>query len=230
MECCVLGKRRLVVAYHRQNNMVEICMVPKRKDHFYEGWLYHFLVDPLLRRVRRLVRSQVKPGSTLIDIGCGTGELLFSLADVGSELVGVEASKRMWSFANGQARRRGFNNVQILFGDGAKLQSFSAGFFDYALACMALHEMDSSKRLPVLKEMQRLAPHLILVDYRVPPPANLSVSGCRLIERLAGPRHFRNYMSFINGGGLLSPCETLGLTVQKEITFYSQCMHLVLVG
>jgi len=161
--------------------MVEICMVQKRKDHFYEGWLYHFLVDPLLRRVRRLVRSQVKPGSTLIDIGCGTGELLFSLADVGAKLVGVETSKRMWSFANGQARRRGYNNVQILLGDGAKLQSFSAGFFDYALACMVLHEMDVGQRLPVLKEMRRLAPQVIVVDYRVPPPANLATATCRFI-------------------------------------------------
>ena len=225
-----LGERSLVVAYHRQDNMVEICMDQKRKDHLYEGWLYHFLVDPLLRRVHRLVRSQLKPGSTLIDIGCGTGELLFSLADVGSELVGVETSKRMWSFANQQARRRGFNNVQILFGDGAKLENYSAGFFDYAIACMVLHEMDASQRLPVLKEMKRLAPNLILVDYRVPPPANLAVTMCGFIERLAGPRHFRNYTSFINGGGLLSLFETLGLTVQREITFYSHCLHLTLVG
>ena len=208
--------------------MVEICMSKKRKDHFYEGWLYHFLVDPLLRRVHRLVRSQVKPGSTLIDIGCGTGELLFSLADVGSELVGVETSNRMWSFANRQARRRGFNNVQILFGDGAKLENYSAGFFDYAIACMVLHEMDASQRLPVLKEMKRLAPNLILVDYRVPPPTNLAAAMCRFIERLAGIRHFRNYTSFVNGGGLQSFYETLGLTVQKELTFYSHCLHLVL--
>jgi SAM-dependent methyltransferase len=118
-------------------------MPQKRNDHFYEGWLYHFLVDPLLRRVHRLVRSQVKPGSTLIDIGCGTGELLFSLADVGAELVGVETSKRMWSFADRQARARGFNNVQILFGDAAKLENFSASSFDYAIACMVLHEMET---------------------------------------------------------------------------------------
>ena len=219
----------MVVTYHRQDNMVEICMDQERTDHFHEGWLYHFLVDPLLRRVRRLVRFQVKPGSTLIDVGCGTGELLFSLADVGSELVGVESSRRMWSFANRQARRRGFNNVQILLGDGARLENFSAGFFDYAIACMVFHEMDANQRLPVLKEMQRLAPQVILVDYRVPPPTNLAVTLCRFIERLAGPRHFRNYTSFINGGGLLSLYETLGLTVQKQLTFYSHCFHLVLL-
>ncbi len=202
-------------------------MPKNQKDHFYQGWLYHFLVDPLLRRVHRLVRSQVKPGSTLIDIGCGTGELLFSLAEVGSELVGVETSERMWSFANRRAQRRGLNNVQILLGDGVKLENFSAGFFDYATACMVLHEMDASQRLPVLREMQRLAPKVILVDYRVPPPANPTVTMCRLIERLAGRRHFRNYTSFINNGGLLPLYETLGLSVQREISFYSHCLHLV---
>ncbi len=202
-------------------------MPKNQKDHFYQGWLYHFLVDPLLRRVHRLVRSQVKPGSTLIDIGCGTGELLFSLAEVGSELVGVETSERMWSFANRRAQRRGLNNVQILLGDGVKLENFSAGFFDYATACMVLHEMDASQRLPVLREMQRLAPKVILVDYRVPPPTNPTVTMCRLIERLAGRRHFRNYTSFINNGGLLPLYETLGLSVQREISFYSHCLHLV---
>ncbi len=202
-------------------------MPQNQKDHFYQGWLYHFLVDPLLRRVHRLVRSQVKPGCTLIDIGCGTGELLFSLADMGSELVGVETSERMWSFANRRAQRRGLNNVQILLGDGVKLENFSAGFFDYATACMVLHEMDASQRLPVLREMQRLAPNVILVDYRVPPPTNPTVTMCRLIERLAGRRHFRNYTSFINNGGLLPLYETLGLSVQREISFYSHCLHLV---
>jgi ubiquinone/menaquinone biosynthesis C-methylase UbiE len=202
-------------------------MPHNHKDHFYEGWLYHFLVDPLLRRVHRLVRSQVKPGSTLIDIGCGTGQLLFSLADVGSELMGVETSKRMWSFANRRVQAQSLTNMRFVLGDAAELKDFPTGFFDYATACMVLHEMDASQRLPVLKEMQRLAPNVILVDYRVPPPTNLAVTMCRFIERLAGPRHFRNYSSFINNGGLLPLFETLGLIVQREITLYNHCLHLV---
>ena len=205
-------------------------MPQKNKDYFYEGWLYHFLVDPLLRRVHRLVRSQVKPGSTLIDIGCGTGQLLFSLADVGSVLVGVETSKRMWSFANRRVQAQSLTNMRFVLGDAAELGDFPTGFFDYATACMVLHEMDASQRLPVLKEMQRLAPNVILVDYRVPPPTNLVVTMCRFIERLAGPRHFRNYSSFINNGGLLPLYETFSLSVRMEITFYSRCLHLVLIG
>ncbi len=166
-------------------------------------------------------------GSTLIDIGCGTGELLFSLADVCSDLVGIEISNRMWSYASRQVRDRKLKNIRVIFGDGAELGNFPDDCFDYATACMVLHEMDGSQRLPVLREMRRLARTLISVDYRVPPPANLSAAICRFIERLAGRRHYHNYVSFLQGGGLLTLFPGLGLSVQKEIAFHKQCFHLI---
>ena len=85
-------------------------MAQKHQDNIYDGWLYHLFIDPVLGRVRRLVRDQVTAGSSLIDIGCGTGELLFSLADHCSELVGVETSSRMWSYANGRAQDQSHSN------------------------------------------------------------------------------------------------------------------------
>jgi SAM-dependent methyltransferase len=202
-------------------------MVQARQDNFCDGRLYHLFVDPVLRKARKLVRGQVKQGSTLIDIGCGTGELLFSLVDVCSELVGIETSNRMWSYASRRAQIRKLDNVSVIFADGAELDNFSTGSFDYATACMVLHEMEESKRLPVLREMQRVARTLILVDYRVPPPANLAAAICRFIERLAGRHHYRNYASFLKGGGLLTLFEVLGLSIQKELSFNNHCFHLI---
>lgn len=207
--------------------MVEIRMFRKRQDRFYEGWLYHLLIDPTLLRVRRLIRSQVKPGTTLIDFGCGTGELIFSLADRCSELVGVEASKRMWSYGSWRVRNQGLNKARLIHGDGAQLESFPSGSFDYATACMVLHEMHGSQRLPVLREMQRLARTLILVDYRVPPPSNLEASICRLVERLAGRRHYDNFADFVRAGGLVPLLENLGLSIETEISVQKRCFHLV---
>jgi SAM-dependent methyltransferase len=200
-------------------------MVHKRKDHFYEGWLYHLFVDPALQRVRRMIRAQVEPGSTLIDIGCGTGELLFFLADRCSELVGIETSNRMWAYSS--KRARAFSTVRILHGDGALLEDFSNGHFDYATACMVFHEMEKSLRLPVLREMQRVARTLILMDYRVPPPANIEARLCRLIERLAGRTHYGNYISFTRAGGLPFLLKAVHLTIQKEISFQRECFCLM---
>lgn len=199
------------------------------KDHYYDGWLYHLFVDPVLGRVRRLVRDQVTAGSSLIDIGCGTGELLFSLADRCSELVGVETSSRMWSYANRRAQEQSHSNLRFILGDGAELRDFPTDYFDYATACMVLHEMDVSQRFRVLREMQRLARNLLLVDYRVPPPANFAVVICRIIERLAGQHHYRNYLSFTRDGGLSTLLETLKLGVHREVPFHNRCLHLLQV-
>ena len=187
--------------------------------------MYHLLVDPALQRVRRTIRAQVEPRSTLVDIGCGTGELLFSLADLCSELVGIETSYRMWAYSS--KRARAFKTVRILHGDGARLEDFSAGYFDYATAAMVLHEIEESRRLPVLREMRRVARTLILVDYRVPPPANIQARLCRLIERLAGRTHYGNYTSFARTGGLPVLLKAVDLTIQREISFQRDCFCLV---
>ena len=202
-------------------------MTEKNLNNFYDGWLYHLFIDPFLRKVRRLVRRQLKPGSSLIDIGCGTGELVFSLADWCKELVGVEISQKMWSYAQKRSLDLPLTNVRIILGDGTKLNDFPSGSFDYATACMVLHEMDARQRLPVLKEMKRLARNLILVDYRLPLPGNFAALVCQSIERLAGNRHHRNYRSYLEGGGLIPLAETIGLTVQQEVPLYDHCLHLL---
>jgi len=202
-------------------------MTRKRQENFYDGWLYHLFVDPALHKARKLVRRQVKPGSSLIDIGCGTGELVLFLTDSCRELVGVEASHRMWAYAHQRVRDLRLANVRFIFASGEKLEDFPSGFFDYATACMVLHEMEAGQRLPVLREMQRLARTLILVDYRVPPPVNFVATTCRFIERLAGSHHYRNYLSFTKSGGLLSLLETLCLPVNREVLFFNRCLHLV---
>lgn len=205
-------------------------MTPKRQENFYDGWLYHLFVDPALRKARKLVSRQIKPGSSLIDIGCGTGELVLFLADSCTELVGVEASHAMWAYAHQRARDLRLRNVRFIFASGEKLQDYPSDFFDYATACMVLHEMKAAQRLPVLREMQRLARTLILIDYRVPPPVNFVATICRLIERLAGSHHYHNYLSFRQSGGLLPLLETLGLAVNREILFFNRSLHLIQVS
>jgi SAM-dependent methyltransferase len=202
-------------------------MTHKRYENFYDGWLYHLFVDPGLRKARKLVRRHIKSGSSLVDIGCGTGELVFFLADSCRELVGVEASHRMWAYGHQRAKDSGLANVRIIFASGDTLQAFPSGYFDYATACMVLHEMETKQRLPVLREMQRLARTLILVDYRVPPPLHFVATVCRFIERLAGSQHYGNYLSFAKGGGLLPLLETSGLSVNREIFFFKDCLHLI---
>ena len=205
-------------------------MAKNQGSRLYDGWLYHLVVDPALARARRLVRDQVRRGSALIDMGCGTGALLFSLVDRCSGLVGVERSGRMWDYGRRRAQALGLSRVRFLQGDATRLDSLADGSFDYASATMVFHEMEREKRLPLLKEMRRLARTLIIVDYRVPLPAGLSGIFIRLIEGLAGRDNYRNFRSFVDLGGLAPLLMKQGLSVEEEIPLHGSSLHLIRAG
>jgi SAM-dependent methyltransferase len=199
----------------------------RRHDHLYDGWIYHLAVDPVMARARRLIRSRVRQGASLVDLGCGTGALVFSLAGWCSHLVGVELSGRMWSYGRRRAEALGVTGVRFIRGDATELQALGDGSFDYASATMVLHEMAEERRLPLLSEMKRLAPTLLIVDYRTTFADGLSGTFIRLIERLAGADHYRHFRSFVRLGGLPPLLDRAGLTVQEEIPLHGGSLHLV---
>jgi len=205
-------------------------MAKHQDGRFYDGWLYHLVVDPALTRARRLVREQVRRGSVFIDMGCGTGALLFSLADRCSGLVGVERSGRMWAYGRRRAEALGLNQIRFVHGDGTQVDTFRDGSFDYASASMVFHEMEREKRLPLLMEMRRLASTLIIVDYRVPLLAGVSGILIRFIEGLAGRGHYRNFRSFVDLGGLAPLLMQQGLAIEEEIPLHGSSLHLLRAG
>jgi len=205
-------------------------MAKHERSHLYDGWIYHRVVDPALAPARRLVRDQVRRGSALIDMGCGTGALLFFLADWCSGLVGVERSGRMWDYGRNRAEALGLKQIQFVQGDATQLDTFRDDSFDYASATMVFHELEREKRLPLLKEMRRLAPTLIIVDYRVPFPTGFSGLFIRLIEGLAGRDHYRNFRSFVELGGLAPLLMKQGLSVEEELPLHGSSLHLLRVG
>jgi SAM-dependent methyltransferase len=205
-------------------------MAKHQDGRFYDGWLYHLVVDPALTRARRLVREQVRRGSVFIDMGCGTGALLFSLADRCSGLVGVERSGRMWAYGRRRAEALGLNQIRFVHGDGTQVDTFPDGSFDYASASMVFHEMEREKRLPLLMEMRRLASTLIIVDYRVPLLAGVSGILIRFIEGLAGRGHYRNFRSFVDLGGLAPLLMQQGLAIEEEIPLHGSSLHLLRAG
>ncbi|MBW1979586.1 MAG: class I SAM-dependent methyltransferase [Deltaproteobacteria bacterium] len=198
------------------------------REHIYDGWIYHLAIDMAMARVRRLIKLQIDAGSTLIDIGCGTGELLFSLADRCSRLVGVERSKGMWTYASRRASNYPRGRLQFIFGDGADLDFIPFHAFDYATVCMVFHEVTLHMRPLLLREVRRIARTTIMVDYRVPfPKRSLRARSIHLIERLAGRQHYGNFRSFLTTGGLPALVAGEKLSVLQEIPLQGNCLHLL---
>lgn len=98
----------------------------------------------------------VKHGDSILEIGCGTGDVLIALADLvrpEGRVVGIDSSRAMVSEARRRARRAEAP-VEFLIGDAHCLE-LPDGTFDHCLATSVLEHLEAPEQ--ALAEMARAA-------------------------------------------------------------------------
>jgi demethylmenaquinone methyltransferase/2-methoxy-6-polyprenyl-1,4-benzoquinol methylase len=127
------------------------------------------LLAPGFRR-KAVGRLGLKPGDTVLEVGCGTGRNLALLHEaVGAEgvVIGVDASDGMLAQARQLATRKGWSNVRLLHQDAAELDLQDRGdavFFSLSYSVLP-------DRATVLqKAWQALRPggRLVIMDAGLP--------------------------------------------------------------
>lgn len=91
---------------------------PEVYEHFMGRWSAR-LAEPFLNF------AGVPPGSSVLDVGCGTGTVSLALAKRGATVVGVDASE---PYLDGARRIRSHPSVTYELGDACALQYTSASF------------------------------------------------------------------------------------------------------
>ena len=123
------------------------------------------LERPLYRRPRAelLGRLDLRPGWTVVDLGCGTGLNLPGLVEqVGpaGRVIGVDASASMLAAARRRVRRAGWRSVRLVPGDAADLLPLLDGLrlpggVDAVVATFVLSLLDDDA--PVWRAVDELA-------------------------------------------------------------------------
>ncbi len=183
-------------AYYSLNRRVYAILA-----HFYDAVAFP------LRRLRREVVSMVhlSPGSRLLDVATGTGAQAFAFAGKAREVVGVDLSLAMLHIAR---RKNRFPNVTFLEADAAALP-FEDDSFDAACVSFALHEMPSSIRERVVREMARVTRPggtIIVVDYALPPSRVASALAYHIVK-LYERDHYASFVksdlaALLDGAGI----------------------------
>lgn len=103
--------------------------------------------------------SIIKPGDTVIDLGCGPCNLLCSLAELNpdSQFIGIDLSEEMLSIAERNIAQRNIHNIRLLRQDVTNIHELISGSIDVAVSSMAMHQLPTKGMLAQLfSEVNRL--------------------------------------------------------------------------
>jgi len=203
--------------------------MPGNLEHWYDGWFYDRWIAPNQDRLFGQIKSLIPRGSTVIDVGCGTGRLAFTLADTCSCVLGIDLSKRNVERAQLRLSRTPLHGVSFGHKSVCEVLSERTKRFDYAVLTYVLHEVAAEDRSMLLQEAAQVAERVVIGDYLVPVPGGFWSFLNEVVERVAGLDHYRNFRSYVSRGGIAGLVATLKLELLQEFKDTPRTSHLVLV-
>ncbi len=180
------------------------------------GLIYKGFIDPVLSPYYGKVTSEINPGDNILDIASGTGSLAISISEIAGKVTGIDLSEEMVGIANRMAGKRNKDNIEFMLQDASDLTLFKEDDFNVAVTSMTIHQFDPILAVRILKEMQRIARKVIIMDYNFPIWMIIPRLVILAIERIAGGDHYRNFKNYNSEGGLDYYIKKAGLTIKKE--------------
>jgi ubiquinone/menaquinone biosynthesis C-methylase UbiE len=111
-----------------------------------------------IERVRAAIAARLRPGSRVLDLGCGTGALAVQLARKGCQVTGVDISPAMLAQAAQRVRQAGLEE-QITLRQLAAVNldtAFDDGSFDVVVSTLVFSELSDDEIAYTLAECWRV--------------------------------------------------------------------------
>ncbi|MBI9104677.1 MAG: class I SAM-dependent methyltransferase [Spirochaetales bacterium] len=178
--------------------------------------IYKILIDPLLRSVRHCLKEMIPPGSSVLEMGSGTGAQACTLAGRCGRYLGIDLNPDMTSCAAHRCSKQGYTNTAFKNADGSNLDFITDHEFDIATITLALHAMKHETRMAILSELNRVARKIIIMDYSSPLPRSLAGFFTRSIEKIAGKEHYSGFRDYQQRRGISPLISEAGLTATSE--------------
>jgi len=125
-------------------------------------------VDVYRDRVAGLARTRLAPGARVLEIGCGSGLILFELAPQAARYVGIDPSERTQARNRERVAARGLSQVELLTGFAHDVAALPEESFDLVILASVVQFFPGLRYLEQVLEiaLRRLAPGgtLLLAD------------------------------------------------------------------
>lgn len=144
-----------------------------------------------LARLAALVAA--RPGSRVLDLGCGGGHVTYAVAPHAGEVVAYDLSADMLAAVSAEARARGIDHVSVVRGMAEALP-FEADEFDFVFTRMSAHHWhDVGAGLAAMRRVLRPDGTAVVVDVVGPDDNPLHDTFLQAVEILRDPSHVRDY-------------------------------------
>lgn len=116
---------------------------------FYEAGRENGVMAPVYLFHAAQVCEVVKPGDTVLDLGCGPANQLGIIAQLNPDVhfIGVDLSEEMLAMAKRNLQARGITNVTLQHGDITDLNMFGAASVDGVMSTVVLHHLPNNAAL-----------------------------------------------------------------------------------
>lgn len=175
-------------------------------------WLKSRISDKVLSPLRADLAKLIDKNSTVLEIGCGTGDLLFQVATKIKFGLGIDIDEGMIEFAELRRKERSLSHLKF---DRADALTLKPGKFDIATTTLCLHEMDQDVAFSVLGMMVGNSACVLVADYAAANTVSGRV-GIEVDEFFSG--HYRQFKRYRNAGGIPGYARHIGASIQSEST------------
>jgi ubiquinone/menaquinone biosynthesis C-methylase UbiE len=184
-------------------------------------------VDKYLAPIRKQIVHLVATESTVIEYGCGNGDLLFQLAPHIKKGVGVDKSKQLIQYAKAAQQKRGLPQLQFIQGDACQHKN-TAEVYDYAIASLLLHVIPRKDAIFLLKHMQTIARRLIICAF-TPPPDKKQQLLLWFDQRFTN--HYKHFKAYQQSGSIDGLLSAAGLQPYERLETFDPVIQIdVVIG
>lgn len=190
----------------------------------FRAWFKNNTADRVLLPLRQELVELIEHDSTLLEVGCGTGDLLFQAAEKISYGHGVDLNQGMIKYAESKRQAHNLSNLSFECIDALAMVPRK---FDISTSTLCLHEMPEQQACALLKMMVDNSEMALVADFTEAKSA-LGRLSIEFDELLSG--HYRNYRQYRRNGEIPSYAAKIGVSVHKEITSVVEGISIWLVS
>ena len=172
-------------------------------------WIKSRLADRALAPLRSELVDHIDHGSVLLEIGCGTGALMFHAASKISYGYGIDLDCEMINYAVKKCRQKSLTNIEFACLD---VLTTNVSKYDISTSTLCLHELKEDSACAILETMINSADKVLIADYSEPNSFGGKV-GIEMDEFISG--HYRNFRKYRKNGWMPAYAKRVGARINS---------------